>query len=351
MKLNLPKVSVLMPIYNGEKYLREAIDSILNQTFNDFEFLIIDDGSKDGSIEIVKSYTDPRIHLINNSENRGIEHVLNQGLEIAQGQYIARMDCDDISINRRLKLQVRFMEKNPEVGVLGSAFRPFGVNGVRGIERLPEKDNELKAQLLFNGPFCHPTVMLRKSVLGNVRYSSDFQYVKDYDFWTKLAPITKFANLPESLLLYRIHPTQVGIKNKEEQRKNARIVRHRFIMEYFNNCTKEQLCLHDLISECDLTIDLKDAENWLKQLLVMNQGKKYFSSAGLEKINSRYWRLICNANSGFGVINLYRYYSSALKRYEKVGLFEQLKLGMKCLISYTILKLFYVKYIKKEKIV
>lgn len=348
MSLDSPKVTVLMPVYNGEKYLQEAIDSILNQTFIDFEFLIVDDGSQDESIGIVKSYTDPRIRLIENSENRGIEHVLNQGLEIAQGRYIARMDCDDISMNRRLELQVMFMEQNPEVGVLGGAFRTFGTNGMRGVDRLPENDNELKAQLLFDGPFAHPTVMFRKTALGDVRYSSDYQYVKDYDFWTKLAPITKFANLSENLLFYRVHPTQVGSANKEEQRKNARKVRHRFVMEYFNNCSQEQLRIHDLISEHDPTLNLKDAENWLQHLLVMNQGKKCFNREGLEKIVSRYWRLSCSMNVGFGLISLYMYYASTLRRYEKVTLRDQTKFVLRCLISYSALKSFCINH-KMEK--
>lgn len=333
------KVTVLMPVYNGEKYLREAIDSILNQTFTDFEFLIIDDGSRDGSIEIIKSYTDPRIRLIENSDNRGIEHVLNQGFGEAKAQYISRMDCDDISLNRRLELQVMFMEQNPQVDVLGSALRVFGGNGMGRIDRLPVNDNELKPLLLFCGPFAHPTVMFRKSALGNICYASDYKYAEDYDFWTRLAPITKFANLSECLLLYRIHPTQAGSVNKKEQRENARKVRHRFVMKYFNNCSQEQLRIHDLISEHSLILDLKDAENWLKHLLAMNQEMKCFNREGLEKIVSRYWRLSCSMNAGFGLKSLSMYYASTLRRYEKVALLDQARLVLKCLISYSTLKL------------
>lgn len=115
-----------MPVYNAQEYIREAIDSILNQTFSDFEFIIINDGSTDNSVEIIKNYNDPRIVLVDNTENKGLVSVLNQGLQLAQGEYIARMDADDISLPNRFMEQVNYLDKHPQVGILGAWFHIFG---------------------------------------------------------------------------------------------------------------------------------------------------------------------------------------------------------------------------------
>jgi glycosyltransferase involved in cell wall biosynthesis len=199
-----PEVTVLMPVYNGEKYLRESIESILNQTFKDFEFLIINDGSTDGSVLIVEEYKvkDPRIRLVHNKVNMNIIPTLNRGIELAHGKYIARMDCDDIALPKRLEKQVKFMEKNQNVDICGSWIRMF--DKADSVVEYPENHEEIKCALLFYNALAHPTIIMRKSFLdkNNVRYSKP--PAEDYELWQRLSFKTRLCNIPEILLNYRV---------------------------------------------------------------------------------------------------------------------------------------------------
>lgn len=206
----MPKVSVLMPVYNGEKYLKDAIDSILNQTFIDFEFIIINDGSIDNTRKIIESYDDQRILLIN-QENKGLPITLNIGIEIARGEFIARMDADDISEENRLMEQVEFMDQNSEVGICGSNINLINDKSEHiGHMMYPLEHDDIKAQMLFNCPLAHPTVIFRKSFLdeSGLRYSEGKS--EDYDLWTRSVYITKVANINKYLLGYRFG---VGVSN------------------------------------------------------------------------------------------------------------------------------------------
>lgn len=162
----MPLISVVMPVYNAELYLDEAIQSITNQTYKKFEFIIINDGSTDKSLEIIKKYKDEysRIVLISR-ENKGLVFSLNEGISKAKGKYIARMDADDISLSTRLEEQVAFMEENQEIGVCGSWVEVFGDNRKNTIWKMPKSNEELKTRLLFSVPVAHPSVMMRKEIL------------------------------------------------------------------------------------------------------------------------------------------------------------------------------------------
>lgn len=197
-----PKVTVLMPVYNAEKYISEAIQSILNQTFRDFEFLIINDGSTDSSVEIIESFKDERIRLVHNEKNMNLVPTLNRGLELAQGEYVARMDADDISYPTRLEKQVEYMDKNPEIGICGTWIEFFDAG--KGIQKYPVEHELIKASILFFNPMAHPTVMMRKAILNenNLRYSRNLS--EDYDLWGRASFLVKLHNLPEVLLNYRI---------------------------------------------------------------------------------------------------------------------------------------------------
>jgi glycosyltransferase involved in cell wall biosynthesis len=212
-----PRITVLMPIYNGARYLPEAMESILQQSFTNFEFLIINDGSTDESVRIVNSYTDPRIRLIENDRNMGLVHTLNRGLDLAQGEFIARMDCDDISLQERLEKQLILMERCPEIGVCGGWIEYF--MGRQLVLKLPVSDAEIKRTLPSDNPMAHPTVMLRTAVIKarQLYFDPEYSHVEDYELWVRLAAVTCFANIPEVLLKYRIHPEQVGHRHSAEQ--------------------------------------------------------------------------------------------------------------------------------------
>ena len=215
------KVSVIMPAYNAEKYLVEAIDSILNQTFTNFELIIINDGSTDNTAKIVEKYVqqDNRIHFINNKENKGLIAVLNEGLDAACGEYIARMDSDDISLPDRFAKQVKYMDKHPECGLLGTCYKMFGDSNE--VIMLPKQVTII--DMLTGGWVAHPTVMMRKSIMDkyHFRYDSDYVAAEDYDLWTRLVQVTEVHNLQEVLLNYRWHGENVSITKAEIQKQNV----------------------------------------------------------------------------------------------------------------------------------
>jgi glycosyltransferase involved in cell wall biosynthesis len=211
-----PKVSVLMPVYNGKRYLREAIDSILNQTFRDFELLIVDDGSTDGSPDIVSSYADPRIRLIANPTNQGLMVVLNQGNRLAQAEYIARMDCDDISLPQRLAKQVEYLDRHPDIAIVGAQCIYIDTNGQifppQFVFRCAKEPSSIRWTASYECPFVHPLVMYRKQVVWDKLggYDEKISFAEDFELWLRLLRNNyQGANIDETLLKYRIHPNSM----------------------------------------------------------------------------------------------------------------------------------------------
>jgi len=221
-----PLVSVVMPVHNAEKYLERAIKSILGQTYQTFEFIIIDDGSTDSSGEIIAEFErlDSRIHVIRFPTNQGLVSALNYGLEIAQGDYIARMDADDISLPDRFSKQVEFMGSHPEIGLLGCGMRYMQEDGtLRNIPLVIRSDLLIRWYILFENPFFHPTVMLRRSVIEKfvLCYNPSALHVEDYELWCRMLLHTKGENLADVLLYYRLHPSSVSERHTEFQNEQS----------------------------------------------------------------------------------------------------------------------------------
>lgn len=216
----MPKISVVMPVYNGEKYLRETMDSVLNQTFGDFEFIIINDASKDSTEEIIKSYGDDRIVYLKNEQNLGVAGSLNRGLDAAKGEYIARIDADDIAMPQRFEKQVTFMDAHPEIGVCGSCVRIFEEDGSERDFIYSETDAEIRVDMLFNCAFAHPSIIIRKAILdeNNLFYNIKYEKAEDYRMWYDILKVSKGHNLRETLLRYRHHQGQVTRVNAKEQK-------------------------------------------------------------------------------------------------------------------------------------
>ncbi len=216
-----PKISVIMAVYNGEKYLKEAVESILNQTFRDFEFLIVDDGSTDETLKILEEYgeRDERIRVIRNSENIGLTKSLNKAIKLAKGKYIARMDADDVSLPERLEKQLAFMEKNPEVGLLGTACYEINSKGeIVGDKFHPSSDKELKKTLIKRNPFSHPSVMLRREVFDRVGlYQESIPLAQDHELWFRVVRDYKAANLLFPLVMRRYSPNAISVARENEQ--------------------------------------------------------------------------------------------------------------------------------------
>ena len=213
-----PCVTVLMSVYNGEKYLSVAIDSILAQTYSDFEFLIIDDASSDGSLEIIKSYIDPRIKLIANPERMGLAANLNRGIQLAGGEYIARMDADDISMPQRLEKQVAFMNANPDIAASGTYVIDMNETGRDLKIRKTLQGRSLMRWAWMPSPMIHPTVILRKNVVEKFGYDSSMEPAEDYGLWLRMACAgERLDNLGEVLLRYRVHEQSVTSSKRTTQ--------------------------------------------------------------------------------------------------------------------------------------
>lgn len=216
----MPKISVIIPCYNQGQYLEEAVQSVLNQTFKDFEIIVVDDNSTDNTLEILNKYNDPRIKIIKGPQ-KGISAALNLGIDIAQGEYIARMDADDISLPDRFRIQTEFMDENPEIGICGSSANMLDSNGKIVKWSKPINDKDIKTNLLIDVSIIHSTVMMRKSILKNydLRYSEIYDVTEDFDLWTRASEYVEFHNISESLLCSRMHANNTATINSTKRKE------------------------------------------------------------------------------------------------------------------------------------
>ena len=244
MSAKKPLVSILMAVYNGEKYLREAIESMLNQTYMNFEFLIINDGSTDATEEIILSYNDDRIRYIKNNQNLKLIASLNKGLDLAKGEYIARMDADDISMPERLEKQVEFMERKPDHILVASCVSFIPNEEIFGTQSF--SSDVIRFKLLSNNCIYHTSVMMRKSMLDGQYYSKNYLHIEDYEFWTRLIGIGKFSILEEKLVKYRVHSESICQKNEEFQYEQVKIVRFNLIKKFIPDITDEDFEFYNM---------------------------------------------------------------------------------------------------------
>ena len=294
-----PMVTVLMSVFNGEQYLREAIDSILNQTFTDFEFIIIDDGSTDGTLDIIRGYTDPRIMLRIYRKNVGLYISLNSGLDISRGKYVARMDADDISMPDRLAKQVAFLESNPEIGVCGTWYKVFGIFNIDCFS-LPTDYETIKANLFFGNSIGHPTVMMRKASLNNygLRYNSTYLHAADYELWVECSLRFSVVNIPEVLLHYRVSPTSIGQVYNNSQSKTVMDVQKNNLKRLgIIDVDETTMKLHWNITNNDGDFSNKDfvmrAYTWLHRIQTANQEKQLYPEPYFSDVLAKKWQEIC----------------------------------------------------------
>lgn len=263
-------VTVLMPVYNAARYLREALESILCQTYDRFELLIIDDGSTDSTVDIIKSYSEERIRLVHHDRNLGLIATLNSGLALARGHYIARMDADDIAAPGRIAAQAAFMDAYPDVGICGTWFQFMGTDS---IIRHPVEHDAIKIKLLTDTAFAHPTVMLRKSALTEtmVGYDPAYQHAEDYELWTRLVTVTRAANIAQVLLQYRLHDTQISTNFADEQKTATDRIRLKQLAaldiepDDYEKRLHLALLLHENVDSCCAGM------KWLLKLRVANK--------------------------------------------------------------------------------
>lgn len=318
MNTSRPKVSVIMGMRNAEPFLEEAVGSILRQEFEDFEFLVIDDGSNDRSFDIVHSLKDERIKLHRQVEPTGLTRVLNFGLSLAAGEYIARMDADDVAVKSRLKRQVAFLDENPAIGICGMWYERF--DGIESaVVRCPTSDADIKCALFFGNPIAHGTICLRRTVLAapNTAYDPDFVRAQDYDLWDRLSERTQFAVLPSVGLRYRIHDEQVGTVESETQRNAATTVMNRAVKRLVQGVTTRELELHQSLLRCapePSTSFLEEVSAWGEKLATRNRSSGRYPADQFEKYLADRWFRLCSRLSAFGPAVWWTFEKSHLAR-------------------------------------
>ncbi|GAB4128585.1 MAG: hypothetical protein OHK0045_03000 [Raineya sp.] len=329
-----PLVSVVMPVYNAEKFLAEAIESILNQTFTDFEFLIFNDGSTDNSLKIIQQYQrkDSRIKLVYNGENKGYVFHLNEGIRLSKGKYIARMDADDIALPERFTKQVSFLEANPEYVLCGSLVRMIGKQN--HVLHLPSEDVDIRLKMLYINPFAHPSVMMRKETLikHSIYYNEAAMPAEDYVMWVNLLECGKVCNLKEILLQYRVHENNISYKNSTdtalEEIKSSRITYIKKIFKSNNLSEEDYLSLYQLFSNQELKLDeIEKIANIINKII--ENDMNYMQQANTKDVkNLLVYRFyyVCTTSTHLGL--------PVWRIYEKSGLMHPSKiLNLKFLIK------------------
>lgn len=243
MNTAAPLVTVAIPVYNAGHYLAYAIQSVLNQTFTDFELLLLNDGSTDDSLKIIHSFTDPRIRLIDDGENKGLIYRLNQSINLAGGKYYARMDADDIMHPERLRKQIDFLESNPDHDLVGSAFYLIDAeNNISSAGQLPADPR--MSDIINNRAFLHPSVTAKVEWLVNHPYDQRFVRIEDKELWLRTVSSATWCNLSEPLMFYRALGVQMLGKYLKTQRSNF----------YLMYCYRKQISASVFVRECVKTV-------------------------------------------------------------------------------------------------
>jgi glycosyltransferase involved in cell wall biosynthesis len=280
MSIDKPAISVVMPVFNGEKYLKEAVDSVINQTFNDFEFIIVNDGSTDRSEEIILSYNDKRIKYIKQN-NTGIGGALKNGCNIALGKYIARMDADDVCLPERFEVQFDFLEKKSTTVLVSNSVLYIDENSeIFGRSFSPTANRAIRNKLKKGSVICHPSVMMRNDIYKKTGGYQDLQPLEDYSLWVRMSRYGKFHNLAYPLLKYRVLNTSISRSISESNYKeliqyikkrdfvitdqDLTIFQHKYTnakKEFINNTNPNSIAKIELNNPIELKL-LKTLKNW-----------------------------------------------------------------------------------------
>ena len=336
-----PFITVLLPVYNCEKYIAEAIDSILQQTYTHFELLIIDDCSTDATLQICKSFQDERIVIIEKEKNSGYTNSLNYGIGIAKGKYIARMDGDDISLPTRFEKQVAFLESNEDVILCGTAFSIMGSNKSIAV---PEFHENIKGKLLFGNCIGHPTVMLRKSTLINnsILYDIEMEPAEDYDMWSRLIDLGILYNIQEPLLLYRVHNNQVSSIRNAIQKQKTTAIKIKLLQKINIIFTEDELNAYKKIIELthDVTIDNFKSYAQLKERCLLTNNAVFFDIALLKdhffKLEKRFISKNFKNNTSYNLALFSNYLKMSKFTKAKLSPAQTVKFFIKCLIIHKV---------------
>ena len=335
-------ISIVIPVYNSQKYLKETINSVIKQTFTHWELLIIDGGSTDNTASIVHSYTDTRIKYIPTKKYLDIVDATNKGIHSASGKYIALLDSDNIMHKNRLLLQYLFLEKNQDISLVGSWVQKIDQNSTftHHIFRPYISYELIRIKLLFGNCISQPSVMIRKSVIQKYKYRSLYKEASDYDLWTRICSKYRIANMPKVLTYYRVHDsnrsTQYDVK-KSYIFLDKKIIKNQFTKIEFHLSNSELEKQFGLEKKQSFSQNsLKEYEKWLIKLYIFNLENKKFDIKMFNYIIHSYWFRICCLAAQNGIA-AYTIYSNS-----KISKLTNNKLRMKTLLY--ILCIFHINF-------
>ncbi len=331
----IPNVSVVMPALNAEKYIAEAIESILGQTFSDLEFIIINDGSTDATAEILESYRtrDPRIR-VHHQKNSGVATAMNLGCRLARGKYIARMDADDISLPQRLARQVAYLDQHKDISICGTAMRTFW-HSKQHLIRYPEDPDIALCTLPFQMPFVGGSLMFDRRLYSErgVRYNTHVGATDDYLFIVECSKYCRVSSVPEVLFLYRNHPLQVTKVQKEQQQWFAKQIRLQQLEELGLQPSEAEISLHESICTWQVEGDkewVKQIEDWLVKLKSTNLRNGKYPKSAFARVLADYWFAACARNARLGLWTYRTFLGSPLATDSNLGARRKLKFLVKC---------------------
>lgn len=337
-----PLVSVLLPCYNAERFVEETMDSLLNQTYTNFEIVAINDCSTDSTLQILNRLAekDSRIKVFNNEKNLKLIKTLNHGIDLCKGEYIARMDADDIALPERLEKEVRFLNENKDYDIVSTQFATFRTGSSKtSLHTNPTKYEELQAYVLFKSGICHPASMIRKRLFTELglRFEEEYLHVEDYALWSKALYVTKMGNIGgEPLLLYRVHSSQVSSLYEDLQRENKKKVFRIHCKHLDIDDSDESLDIYASIAEVMPSQSsfeyLDKCEKFILDLIEKNRKDKFGDQVFLEDMMAIHWMRLC-ANSGIGLSVLKRCFSSPLYKKNMYKYRDYFILYAKCLFK------------------
>lgn len=275
-----PSLSIIVPTYNGSRFVAETLDSIIGQSFEDFEILVIDDASSDNTVEVVMSIGDRRIRLIRNETNLGVAHTRNKAATQARGRYISPHDQDDLSEPDRFLKQIQLLESNPKLDVVGSWVKTFGDSNE--VWRYPEHEDDLKCRILFGCEIAHTTAVIRTSAISSLErlYDPSVPLCSDYELFSRMSLVGGVANIPEPLVRYRRHKDALSAVASASMAQCARNIHVRLLGKLGLVPTDDELDLHDAIArskvDCSDRRQLAAVGNWLSKLQAANNRTRLF---------------------------------------------------------------------------
>ena len=333
-----PLVTVLMPVYNAEKFLSEAIESILHQTFSDFEFLIINDGSTDNSLDIIKSYDDSRIRVVENDKNIKLIATLNKGFDLAKGAYICRMDADDISILSRLEKQTAVMLQNTDIIACGSWIENFDDTYNKSITKYEEQHDDIRIRTLYQNHICHASTLLNKSLIDkyNIRFDSNFIHSEDYYFFVRLSELGMLYNIQEPLLRVRKHSNNVSVLNTKAQNENSINVINYQLNKIGIDASNIDYNLYFRFFYASFDFNKEEIEiieNIIFYIIEANQKSNYLSNKKLTDFLCEKWYHLCFNATTDGMWIYEKFEKSKLSKYYKINKYKKVRLLIKSIIK------------------